>query len=306
MRAKHLLVGVAVIIGLAVVLLALKPSMFASQQKSQAFSMPAFDAAMLSASGCPRGLVTLPLDSVTLQSQVAQDRRSAKLTFNIRFAQERYTSAWLTKMQPRTSQPDASWYNVGAVACPRGPDESGPTSVGEAKGTLDVIPQLLGGICQGSSGIALLSDSSIRRLPGTALICAQSTPAPSPEGKIISGIYLDNCVRQNQMWVCRRRPVYLHTTGKSECGRWLIEDVHEFQAFMTAGAGEGDQRVNVQNMTLAFSISNSPDRGTQNCQNTSWCAKTIKHYNLACRGPRSVSSTARHDTAAWRSQVVSW
>src|SRR3954469_22834182 len=133
MRAKHLLVGVAVIIGLAVVLLALKPSMFASQQKSQAFSMPAFDAAMLSASGCPRGLVTLPLDSVTLQSQVAQDRRSAKLTFNIRFAQERYTSAWLTKMQPRTSQPDASWYNVGAVACPRGPDESGPTSVGEAK-----------------------------------------------------------------------------------------------------------------------------------------------------------------------------
>ena len=309
MRLKRIGIGVGLIVVSAAAVLAAKPNLIASSTNSQTLSFRATDSSEFAARRCPRELVTLPLDRVTVETRVAQDRRSALVSYKIRYAQERYTSAWLTKMQPRTSQPDATWYSVGAVACPRGPDESGPTSVGEARGSLDIRPVQVGSVCQGSSGIALLGDTTIRRLPGTALTCTLP-PVPSPEGKIISGIYFDNCTRQGQVWTCRRRPVYVHTRGKSECGRWLIEDKHEFEAFMTAGAGAGDQRVNVQNMTLSFTIMDGSghvfERGTQNCPNTSWCAKTIKHYNLGCRAPRIAQSTARHGNATWQSQPVSW
>lgn len=251
---------------------------------------------------CPGVAETLPFSMYSVIAQVAPQRRGGTLRYTARYPRERYSDVFLVPMRPRTSQPDPTWLSLGMIGCRRPADQAGPAGTVDKRDFVFVAPIREVSVCRGSSGVALLDPTSIRRLPATAMTC---TTPPNPEGQVIQGSFYENCryTGSPARWVCRITPVYLHSTGKKQCFRYGVEDVHEYQAYMTVGRDAGGRRVPVDMLNLQFQI--GPDRGTQSCASASSCAKTIKEYNLGCRRP-CVSATATHRGSRWATNQVCW
>ena len=265
---------------------------------------------------CPTKLDVLPLSMVAATAKVAADRRSADINYTINYPGETYAQVDFSPLTPREgSGVDRLLYTLGAVGCRFPAGQSRPTVVKTKSGWIHVLPTTMvhpipngqESYCHGAAGLAILDNTSMRRLPNTQLRCGTGQPPPNPEGRVVNGEYLDQCKLNPvwKSWTCRHRGVYLHAGGKSECDRWLgTEDKHEFQTYATIGPN-GD-RVALDALVLNFQVGD--DKGSDVCKKTSWCARTITKWkiNQSCQKRRCVSGQAFHGLSRWKTQAVCW
>jgi hypothetical protein len=95
--------------------------------------------------------------------------------------------------------------------------------------------------------------------------------------------------------------VWLTVSGHSNC--YYLYDEHYYEAKTSTGKNGAGQPITVNSIAMTFRLDG--DTGSQTCSNTSICTKTIKEYNMYCRGPRSLSATATYNGVSW-SAGTSW
>jgi hypothetical protein len=96
--------------------------------------------------------------------------------------------------------------------------------------------------------------------------------------------------------------IWLHSWGKSTC--YFEYDEIYYEAKTTASKDLNSPPVNVDKLDLYFSIAG--DSGSNTCNSTYICTKTIKDYNMYCRTPRCVSARATYHGQSWSTNRVCW
>jgi hypothetical protein len=138
---------------------------------------------------------------------------------------------------------------------------------------------------------------------------ASSPPLTASEGHVSIAIPLKllpggglQQLEQGNLAAMTSGVIWLHSWGKSTC--YYAYDEIYYEAKTTASQDLNSPPVNVDKLDLYFSIAG--DSGSNTCDSTSICTKSIKDYNMYCRTPRCVSAKATYHGQSWSTNRACW